>query len=95
MANSKVRIALDANGNLRVGAGISKDGKDEVEWHNKTGMNGVIIDFGANSPFPKSKYGIDKDGTAKSGSATQTGTFKYTIKLAGKPDLDPHVIVDP
>ena len=96
MANSRVRIVLDSSGNLKVGAGIGKGAQDEVVWHNKTGMDGVIIDFGGNSPFSQSTFPpINNNGTVGSGIATKTGIFKYSVKLAGKPDLDPHVIVDP
>ncbi|MBZ5627477.1 MAG: hypothetical protein LAO06_01265 [Acidobacteriia bacterium] len=95
MANSRVRIVLDSHGNLKVGAGIGKNAQDQVLWHNKTGMDGVTIDFGGSSPFAQSTFGpINNNATAPSGPATTIGIFKYTVKLAGKPDLDPNVIVD-
>ena len=95
MPNSKVTIKLDLNGNLVAGAGINQ-GNENVQWQNRTGVDGVIIDFGGNSPFAQSTFGpINNNATAPSGPATRVGIFKYTVKLAGKPDLDPNVIVDP
>lgn len=94
MANNKVTIVL-VSGNLQVGAGI-KQGQDQVLWQNKTGVDGVTIDFGPDGPFPQNPIGpINNNATAPSGPATRSGIFKYTVKLAGKPDLDPNVIVDP
>jgi hypothetical protein len=95
MPNSKVTIMLDLNGNLVAGAGINKPGNENVLWQNKTGVDGVIIDFGTNSPFAQSTFGpIHNNATTPSGPATTAGIFKYTVKLAGKSDLDPNVIVD-
>jgi hypothetical protein len=98
MEDHKVTITLDPNGNLRVGPGVSKNGQDKVKWKNKTGLDGLIIEF-ADSPFEgPNRYGpINNGDSANSGKLrgdVQPGAYKYTVKLGSKV-LDPNVIVDP
>jgi hypothetical protein len=97
MEDHKVVVTLDSNGNLRVGPGVSKNGQDKVKWKNKTGEDGLIIEF-AVSPFEGGPtYGPinnrDSELSRKLRADVQPGAYKYTVKLGSKV-LDPNVIVD-
>jgi hypothetical protein len=75
-----------------------KSQNQQVLWQNKTGQNGVTVVFDGSNPFaPNNNWTINNNATHASGPVTVNPgatSYKYTVKLAGFPDLDPNVIVD-
>ncbi len=92
MANVKIFIVVDSNGELQAGPAVKKN-TEKVEWINKTDMP-IDIDFAA-SPFvepipplaPGGKHTSNVDPNAD-------GPYDYTVSSGGECLLDPTVIVD-
>jgi|SRR5271167_2604525 len=96
-----VKIGLDSKGNIEAVPDyfeVSKRGNQEVRWvcvqnheHDEDGPC-FTVDFEKNgSPFYESQFSSDApfSGLAKRNVLPGPKRYNYTVRIPGKPDLDP------
>ncbi len=91
-----VTISREPNGTLAVDKQqlpLSKKKGDLAGWQ-LSGGGGFTLEFEDPSPFDRREYNQDTARNVPLRSDVKYGSYKYTVKVTGYPDLDPDVIVD-
>ncbi len=96
-----VKVGLDTKGNIEAIPDyfeVSKQKNEEVRWvcaqdHKHDGPDPCFtVDFEKNgSPFYESQFGSDApvSGLARRNVLPGPKIYEYTVRIKGKPDLDP------